>query len=178
MQTTNNKQKLAMIWVALGALGRLIPHLPNFTPNASLALFGGSKLGHKTGLFVTLLSLILSDILLEKIHGYPVFGLWTLFTFSGFFFLVLAGKWLGQSAKAGRTLLFILGGSFGFWLWTNFGVWIAGELYPKNISGLGACYLAGLPFLRNALLGDLVWGLVIFASFAKISHKSPERISA
>ena len=165
------RNNLAIFWVAVGAIARVIPHLPNFTPNASLALFGSAKLGWKSGWIITFLSLILSDILLAKIHGHAIFGLWTIFTFSGFFFLSLAGKWLGSEAKAGLTLVFILGGSLGYWLWTNFGVWLADGMYARTFAGLVECYLAALPFLRNALLGDLVWGLAFFYSYAKANGK-------
>ncbi|MCP2265883.1 DUF6580 family putative transport protein [Promicromonospora thailandica] len=49
-----------------------------------------------------------------------------------------------------------LGGSLWFFLWTNFGVWLMDGLYPQTADGLLASYVAGLPFLRTMLLGNLV----------------------
>lgn len=49
-----------------------------------------------------------------------------------------------------------VGGSLWFFAWTNFGVWLMDGLYPPTLDGLLASYVAGLPFLRTMLLGNLV----------------------
>lgn len=53
-------------------------------------------------------------------------------------------------------------GSGLFFLVTNFGVWVCLETYPKTSAGLMECYGAGLPFLRNGLLGDLFYAGLLF----------------
>jgi hypothetical protein len=64
---------------------------------------------------------------------------------------------LGGSSKLLRYLRYTIFASFGFWLWTNLGVWLLSGLYPKTTAGFFECYIAALPFLRNGLLGDIVW---------------------
>lgn len=49
-----------------------------------------------------------------------------------------------------------VGGSLWFFAWTNFGVWLMDGMYPATVDGLLASYVAGLPFLRTMLLGNLV----------------------
>lgn len=49
-----------------------------------------------------------------------------------------------------------VGGSLWFFAWTNFGVWLMDGMYPATPDGLLASYVAGLPFLRTMLLGNLV----------------------
>lgn len=49
-----------------------------------------------------------------------------------------------------------VGGSLWFFAWTNFGVWLLDGLYPQTADGLVASYVAGLPFLRTMLLGNVV----------------------
>lgn len=49
-----------------------------------------------------------------------------------------------------------IGGSLWFYAWTNFGVWLLDGMYPATLDGLLASYVAGLPFLRTMLLGNLV----------------------
>lgn len=49
-----------------------------------------------------------------------------------------------------------VGGSLWFFAWTNFGVWLMDGIYPATLEGLLASYVAGLPFLRTMLLGNLV----------------------
>ena len=59
-------------------------------------------------------------------------------------------------------------------------MWLASGIYPKTLVGLGSCYVAALPFLHNSLIGDMVWGLVIFWGFnfvvntKKIGGKDPK----
>ncbi|MEK8228802.1 DUF6580 family putative transport protein [Oerskovia sp. M15] len=51
-----------------------------------------------------------------------------------------------------------IGGSLWFFVWTNFGTWFQGRgvWYPAGLDGLVASYVAGLPFLRTMLIGNLV----------------------
>ncbi|MBD5788238.1 hypothetical protein IF650_18925 [Cellulosimicrobium terreum] len=60
--------------------------------------------------------------------------------------------------RIGAGAAFGVGGSLFFYLWTNFGVWFQGRgtWYPAGWDGLMASYVAGLPFLRTMLVGNLV----------------------
>ncbi len=176
MNTKSDNYLLATLWTLLGMLGRVLPHLPNVTPTSPLALFGGTQMPLLRALSVTFLGLLLSDIALAAIYGYAVFGSWTFFTYTGFGAIVLAGRLLRNNPSAGRTLALLLASTLGYWLWTNFGVWLLapeGVLYPRTLEGLLACYAMALPFLRNALIGDMAWGLVLFVSFAAIRKMAP-----
>lgn len=108
------------------------------------------------------MALILSDALLAYLHHYPVMGAWTLFSYSGFAGVVLVGAALTAQSSLLRYLATISMASFAFWVWTNFGVWLLSGMYLHSINGLLACYIAALPFLRNALLGDLLWMVSLF----------------
>ena len=167
-----NNNKLAIFWVLFGALSRLVPHFPNVTPMTSLSLFAGSKLTKATACAVLLLTMLISDMLLAFIYGYPIFSYWTLFSYSGFAFMILLGTKLKGITAMRRAPVYILSSSLGFWLWTNFGVWLTSGLYPKSLAGIAFCYEAALPFLRNSMLGDMVWGLVIFGTFQVVRKKA------
>lgn len=174
-QAKTDKHLVAILWIVVGALARLIPHPPNFSPTTSIALFGGTQMNRWLGLAITLAGLALSDLLLVKAAGYPPFGTWSLFSYTGFALIVLAGGWLRKSPTAGRTLAFLLGSSGFYWTWTNFGVWLLDGMYPRSGAGLITCYANALPFLKNALLGDMVWGLVFFASFSFVRRQARVR---
>lgn len=175
MQQKSDRNLGAFLWVVFGILGRLIPHPPNMTPMTSIALFGGSQLSRKKAFAVTFLMIAVSDILLALAKGYPVFGLWSLFTYSGFAMIILAGQFLRTIPTAGRTLAMLLGSSVGFWVWTNFGIWVVGgHTYGSGLDGLLNCYVAAVPFLGNALVGDLAWGLVLFTSFHYVRKLAPK----
>ena len=173
--TKSDRHFTAFLWVVLGILGRLIPHPPNMTPMTSIALFGGSQLSRARAFAVTMLTMIVSDILLAWFEGHAIFGWWSLFTYSGFAVVVVGGIWLRTIPTAARTLALLTGSSLFFWLWTNLGIWLVGEgsPYAHTMMGLVDCYLAAIPFLGNALVGDLAWGLVLFVSFHYVRRAAP-----
>jgi hypothetical protein len=171
----NDRYVLAMVWIVLGTLARLVPHPPNMTPTTAMALFGGTQLSRGKAFAFTLSSLVVSDILLSLIYGHAAFGLWSLFTYSGFAAIIFAGSLLRAAPGFARTLGFVLASSLGFWLWTNFGIWATGDhgMYPRTLEGLVACYANALPFLGNSLAGDLVWSGALFLSFAGARRLAP-----
>jgi hypothetical protein len=166
----------AFLWIVLGSLARLLPLPPNMAPTTAQSLFGGVQFSRSRAFAVTFLTIVISDILLAAVQGHAVFGLWSLFTYSGFAVIVLAGMWLRTAPTAGRTLAMLLASSLFFWTWTNFGVWLISEgvSYPHTGAGLIACYVAAIPFLGNALIADLAWGLVFFASFHYVRKLAPK----
>ncbi len=163
MQEKNNKFIIA--YIIIGILGRLIPHPANVTPLNSLCLFAGSKLSRLMAIITMLLCILISDLGLAYLKGYPLFGSWTFFTYSGFAVIVLLGAGLGKKFSNLKLVMYVVGSSLGFWLWTNLGSWLMTPYYIKDMQGLITCYTAALPFLRNALFGDLVWMVVIFGLY-------------
>lgn len=146
----------AMIFAA--AASRLVPHPWNCTPLIALALFAGARLD-KPGwaLAATLGSLALGDLALG-LFPYPGMA-WVYGTAAA---IVVLGRALRRRAGVSATLAATLGGGFAFYAVTNFGVWTAGQLYPRTWAGLASCYAAGLPFYRNQVAGDLFFTAVLF----------------
>lgn len=156
---------LAYIWLGIASIFRVIPHVPNFSPVMSSALFAGAKLDRKSAVFSILGLMVVTDIILSQIHGTSVFGWWTLFTFSGVVAVVLLGRAIKENFSGARFFGCALGGSLLFWTWTNLGTWMTSGLYSLDGAGFIACYAAAIPFLKTALLGDLIWSLVLFVSY-------------
>ena len=154
-----------MIFAA--AASRLCPHLPNFTPIAAMALFGGAHFADKRLAFgVPLLALLLSDAV-QGFHS----GLLSVY---GSFVLIVV---LGFGLRSNRAILPVAGtalaGSLLFFVITNFAVWAAGMLYPRTSAGLVECYVAALPFFRNTLTGDAFYTAVLFGGFALAQRRWP-----
>jgi hypothetical protein len=164
IDTMNKRQYLLVIALLLLALaGRLLPHPPNFTPLLAVALFGGAMLPRHRAFSLPLLAMAGSDLLL----GYS-FSETSVAVYASFLAIVVAGRWLSRSRTLGRTVAAVLGGSVLFYLVTNFAVWLGGAhggMYEHSAMGLLECYVAALPFFRNALAGDLIWTAVLFGIF-------------
>ena len=164
--------------VLLAALSRLLPHPYNFTPVGAMALFGGAYLANRwAAVAVPLLSMWLSDLLLNNIVYKEYNPLFAWFTPGGYWIYgsialtVVLGGLLIRKVTVVRVAAASLSASVLFFVVTNFGVWISGGMYAKTFEGLTACYVAALPFFRNAVVGDLVYCAVLFGVFALMQRR-------
>ncbi len=62
-----------------------------------------------------------------------------------------------------------------FFLLTNGAVWLMGGWYPLTLAGLAECYLAGLPFYRWTILGDLFFTTITVSCFSMVVWYSTYR---
>jgi hypothetical protein len=152
------------VLVGLGAVARLIPHPWNFTPMMALGLYAGAKSTKlRTGVFVTLLALLLSDAVMGFYRG-----MW--YVYAASLIPVLLGRFIRRQDSVSAIVPAALLSSLSFFAITNFMVWATGHMYPHTASGLSACFVAGLPFYRNQLLGDVFYTVAIFGSHAILSR--------
>jgi hypothetical protein len=79
---------------------------------------------------------------------------------------------LRENAKPLPVIGAALASSVSFFLVSNFAVWAAYNMYPKNFSGLMTSYTLALPFFRNAVEGDLLFTTAFFAAPVVISALS------
>ena len=63
-----------------------------------------------------------------------------------------------------------LAGSALFFVSTNTAVWLLGTGYTPDASGLLASLSAGVPFWRNAIVGDILFSGVLFTAWAVAGH--------
>jgi hypothetical protein len=166
--TTNHARLLALLSaIAAAAALRLVPHPPNFSPIGAMALFSGAYLGRRGMAFVApLAALLLSDLVLGFYAGMN-------FVYASVALIVLIGWWVSSR----RTVLGIaagaLAGSVSFFVITNFGMWLFSGFYPLTAAGLGACFVAAIPFFQNTVAGDLFYAGLLFGGFALAEHFAP-----
>jgi hypothetical protein len=155
------------LWIGmvfLGACARLIPHPWNFTPMMAIGLFAGYQ-GRKpsAGVLVTLLALALSD----AVQGfYP--GFW--YVYAAALVPVLLGWLIRNRTSAGAIAAAALASGLSFFFITNFMFWATTPWYPHTAAGLSACFVAGIPFYRNQILGDAFYTVAIFGGYAALSR--------
>ena len=145
--------------VVLGAVFlRLLPHIPNVSPIAALALFTGVMIPSWGGLILPMGAMVISDLFLGFHATIPfVYGSFLMISLIGYFIRKkVSPLHLGVGSFIGSILFFII---------TNFGVWATSSMYTKNIFGLLNSYYMGLPFFRNTILGDLFYTTVFFLGY-------------
>jgi hypothetical protein len=153
--------------VAAAVVSRLIPHPPNFSPIEASALFAGAYFAdRRLALLVPLLAMALSDLVLGFHDGVPV-------VYACMALMALVGRGLMGRASAPRVATYGLASAVFFFVVTNFFVWATSGMYPPTWAGLGACYVAALPFLQNSLAGVAFYSIVLFGGFALLAREIP-----
>lgn len=148
------------------ALFRYLPHPPNVSPIAAMALFAGATFSDRRAAFlVPFLALFIGDLLIGM-HNTMVF------VYSAFGLTLVLGFVLRSRMQPGFILLATLGSSLMFFLITNLGVWMSSAMYPMTAAGLMQAYVAGIPFFQNTLLGDLGFSALLFGGFALLQSKA------
>jgi len=121
---------------------------PNIELVMTSSVLASMYLGRRLGVGVALVSLMISDFFLGN-------TLIMIFTWSGFALIAWGGRWLkGKNGLFGAG--YGLVGALFFYFYTNFGVWLIGNLYPHTFSGLIQSYVMGLPFLRLHAVGSVL----------------------
>lgn len=163
----------AGILIMIGVIGRWVLTLPNVETLTAITLLAGVLLGSRWGLIVPLVTVAISDI----VYGNDAIVLytWSAWAIIGLSAALAKRRMPIVQAKpirfsAQMTLLGILGSIF-FFLWTNFGVWQLFNFYPKTLNGLMASYIAGLPFLKFSLLGNIIVVPVLSISLLWVFRK-------
>jgi hypothetical protein len=157
-----NKSRLSVLtgMILAAAVSRLIPHPPNFSPIAAMALFGGAAFADKRAAFLMpLAGLFLSDLVLGFYAITPV-------VYGSFALIVCLGFWVRRRRSVGRIAGAAMMSALLFFVVTNFGVWAMGRLYPPTPAGLVACYVAAIPFFQNTLLSNLSYSALLFGGLA------------
>ena len=142
---------------------RLLPHPPNAAPVAALALFAGVCFGKRWGWALPVTAMLVSDFFI----GFYDLRLMAV-VYASLLFPFLIGRALRRNTALVSVFAGSLSGSIFFFLTTNLAVWSLSDWYPHTAHGLVLSYVAGLPFFRNTLAGDLVYTAFFFGAYATL----------
>ncbi len=158
---------LAYLFVIFAVMARMpfMPHPWNFTPVAAALLYFGAR-GPRRQLWVPLALLAASDLILTRFVyfyqlSWPIVGD-HLVTWAWYAAILFLGTRLRESTSWIRIAGASLASSVSFFLISNFAVWACWNMYPKTVPGLITCYVAGVPFFRHAIAGDMLFTVVMF----------------
>jgi hypothetical protein len=160
------------ILVAVGVATRWIsdafqPTLSNFTATGAVALFAGYYFRNKLAALLTPLAVIaISNFALKPFNDVGQFAI----VYVALVVAVLIGALVRRRYNAGTVIGGSLASSLSFYFLTNFADWPFNKLYPHTLSGLVESYVAGIPFFRNTLVGDLFFTGVIFGTYWAVSR--------
>ncbi|MCK9402517.1 MAG: hypothetical protein M0Q26_03875 [Chitinophagaceae bacterium] len=164
--------------------GKLLSPIANFTPLGAMALFGGTYFNSrwKSYLF-PLLALFASDMVMMQLfyktysNGLLYNG-W-LWTYSAFAVMVLIGKYV-KKVNFKSVVTAAVTAALAHWLITDFGVWLGGGLdvttgraLTADWHGFVQCYVQAIPFLKNMLLGNIIYSGILYGGFEALQKRYP-----
>jgi hypothetical protein len=175
---------LAVLLILFGAAMTLVKHPWNITPMGAIALFAGAYvLDRRLAVLVPIAALAISDVaktLFDPHWGFTQANVLAMaFKYLGFIGVALCGQLVGRQREPIAACVASLGGAalsgaVVFFLVSNFGSWLTPQFgYERSLNGLIQCYVAGLPFFRAMLLGDLIYVPLLFGVFALAERTVP-----
>ena len=133
-----NKNVFVISLIFFAILSRFLPHPPNFTPIAAIALLSTKGFTNRWLMFlIPIMSLFISDLFLGLHATIP-------FVYTSFVLITLLGSYV-KKINISAVLL----SSTIFFLVSNFGVWLI--QYPISFEGIIECYTLALPFFLNTV---------------------------
>ena len=156
----------------------------NFSPIGAMGLFGGAYFTSKwKAVAFPILTLLVTDLIINLFvfdgkYGvmysgwFVIYGIFTL--------IVFYGKWMLQKVSVKNVVVASVVAALSHWLIADFTVWIGGgtdlrTMTPltKNWAGLLQCYAQGFPFMKNFLMGTLVYNGILFGGFKLVQQRFP-----
>ncbi len=132
-------------------LSRLIPHPPNFTPIIAVAIMSSYFFKN---IYLSCATLLISMLLADAFIGF--YGN-MLFVYLSLLIIVFIFYKISEKINFKNLFIFGFIGSLIFFIISNFGVWVLGGLYEKNLNGLVECYVLAIPFFGNTFLSTLIF---------------------
>ena len=173
MKKLNLQTGVLSIIILLAAFTRIMPHPPNFSPMAAIGLFGAAHFAKKwQAFFIPLIGIWVSDLVINN-YVYSSSSSNFVWFYSGFYWqyisyilIIFAGLFIfNRGISLTKTFGGMISSSGIFFLVSNFGVWAGGTMYPKNFGGLITCYAAGVPFIHNTIISDVLFTTVLFGTY-------------
>lgn len=170
----------AYLLIVAAVLSRVVvsSHLQwlNFTAVGGSLLYFGARRPMREAVWAVLAMMGSDYLLTTYCYGYPWHTSQYLITWVWYAAAIALGSiLLRRKMSAGRLIAAPVLASTSFFAVSNFAVWAAWATYPHTLAGLGACYVAGLPFYRNDLLSTLAVTVVAFGLEAMAHRMAGQR---
>jgi len=176
VKKTNTRTLVLILMIAVAIAFRLLSYkfqvLSNFTPVGAIALFGGAYFADKWKAYiVVLLGLYISDVAINYLYTSKLI-LWSsssFWVYLMFAIMVFVGT-LIKKVNVLNVFLASLAGVCIHWLVIDL-PFLYGDLYPHTLAGYGQSLINAIPFERNMVFGDIVFGALLFGGFELARRK-------
>ncbi len=147
--------------LALGVATRFLPHPFNFSALGAVMLFTGFWYKDMK-IWVVILPLLIAQDWYFGWYETPVMAS----VYLSYIGIYLLGRIIPKEYGVRHALGASFGSSLLFYFVTNGAVWAFTPYYSHTFNGLLTSYYFALPFWRNSVMGDLVYGILVFEGYA------------
>ncbi len=136
----------------------------------AMALFGGAVIKDKKyAIALPLFAMLLSDVLFEVLHiavgfwgwGQLIgYGIMIGITFLGSLIRKISIVSVGATTLLSTFIFYFLSNSSVFFLEGNIN-----PTYSHDFNGYITCLAAGLPFMKNSIIADLTFSIILFGAY-------------
>lgn len=175
------------LFILFGAFSRLFTFFPNFSALESLALFGGAYIAMKyLAILIPLAAMFLSDLVINNTiarpffpdhEGLVIFSDYMIWNTIAIILIVMLGRLFLKKMNLLNGVLGILGATAIFWIISNIGAWLSSGLFPLTFAGMIENFVFAIPFLKNSLLGNFAFGILLFGSFELLTRSYPNLLT-
>jgi hypothetical protein len=169
--------------IAAGVASRLLWHPENLTAVGATALFAGIYFRRwPIALAVPLLTLLASDLVLSITWAGGDVSKWNFMSLPHYLLFgltALAGLAMQNRPSQWRMIGFTVATTVVYFFLSNLAEWYSPQsgvrLYPLTAAGLIECYIAGLPFARNMLIGNLLYGVLLLGAWQMTAQYASDK---
>lgn len=142
------------LFIILAILARfnvlLGPYWSNFSALGALIMFIGTYKSVKEGMLLSLMVIFISNLVVNFYYFEEIGVKFYLHNIALISFYLVALLKINTGYK-------IILSSLTFFIFSNFIVFLEGDLYPPTLIGLKACYILALPYLSNTFFSQLIF---------------------
>ena len=172
----------AYLFLLIAVLSRLAlaatphPEWFNFTAVGGMLLYFGARRSWREMLAPLAVLMATDYFLTVSVYHYAFRWEGYLPTWAWYVAAMVLGQIL---LKAKTTFVRVAAGALlgptSFFLISNYAVWAGGGMYPRTLGGLGACFVAALPFYRNdlistAIVAGVAFGVPVLVRRMQLAH--------
>lgn len=159
---------VAYLVLLFAVFSRFLPHIFNTTAigftavGGGLLYFGARRSRWQT--IIAVLALMGADYYLTVFaYGYAFHASAYLVTWVWYAAICLLGhQMLSGRPSALRVAGGVMASATSFFILSNFAVWMGSAMYAHTVAGLGACYVAAIPFYANDLISTAITAGALF----------------
>jgi hypothetical protein len=179
--------KISIIFITVFAVAmtRIIPHWPNVTALAAIAIFGGATLRNSlTAVLIPITAIFFSDLIINNVFyaeyydGFVLFGASAGWIYAAFILMTVLAHFSIKSFKSLPIVSTTVLSTILFFGLTNFGSWLYSPFYTQDLGGLMLAFEAGIPFVLNSLLSNLFFVGIFFYGYSLATEKKVEWLFA